>query len=408
MSRIPAGGGRIAARFVALDATHHLAPGEVVWDRRGRIVALRRARGSVDDVCVLPGLVNAHAHLQLGALVGNAPPPDFLAWIGAVLAARAAATPAAERRTTRAAIADLLATGTTALGDIDTSGHAAAVLAQGPLRARAYRELTGFHLGPAAAGRLVATRHAVREGGGAVASGLSPHAPYSVSPALFRAAARCCRHLAIHCAEVPEEQQFLHTGRGPFRDLLERLQRLPAGFRPPGLGAVRWLHHLGVLRATTQLVHCQELERGDVDVLAASGATIAVCPGTVEYFGRTPPPVPRWLRAGIPVALGTDSRASNTCLSMLHELRRAAVAWPSLAPATLLAMATAHGGRSLGLPGAGVLRRGGRADFLVTAAGAAWAPTLRAFVHGELPVQAVVCEGRTVAGRGGPRGRPGR
>lgn len=393
MTRARAGGGQLAARFVFVDPAHVLAPGEIVWDPRGRIVALRRARSPrIADVGVFPGLVNAHAHLQIGALARRE--RRFVPWLGAVMAARASTSPARERVATRAAIAELLAGGTAVVGDIDSSGAGAAVLARSPLRFRSYRELTGFHLDERGAVALVRERMRARAGSDA---GLSPHAPYSVSGALFRAAAAACRFLAVHCAEVEAEQQFLHTGRGPFRELLERLGRLPADHRAPGVGAVRWLAQLGVLRRGTQLVHCQELERGDVARIAAAGASIAVCPGTIAWFRRTPPDVARWLRAGIAVALGTDSRASNAEWSMRAELRRAAALWPALAPATLLAMATVHGARSLGVRGAGSLRRHGGADFLVVDARPTPVATLAAFVHGELALRRVVCGGRDVA-----------
>ena len=392
MSQVPAGGGRIAARFVALPSGEWLCPGEIVWDGGGRIVSVRRWRGpAAQDVAVLPGLVDAHAHLQLPALTRA--PRDFVPWVTAVMAARAATTPAAERATIRRAVDSLLASGATAIGDIDASGRVAAVLAAGGVQARCYRELTGFHLDARAARELVRTRW--RPSLPPVAAGLSPHAPYSVSAALFAAAARRCRHLAIHCAETPEEQRFLRTGTGPFRELLERLGRLPADYQPPGIGAVRWLERLGLLRATTQLVHCQELERGDAARIAAAGTSIVVCPGTIAWFRRSLPPVPAWLRAGIAVGLGTDSLASNTTLSMRDELRRAALAWPELAPATLLAMATRHGAQSLGLARAGRIRRGARAALLVAPAVASGASTLTAFVHGELPLLRVLVGGRT-------------
>lgn len=400
----PAGGGSIAARFVAVDSDRHLAPGEIVWDRDGAIVAVRKARGTaraaVLDACVWPGLVDAHLHAGIPALATAE--RRFVPWLGAVMKARADA-PHAEAAAARAAIADLTASGVTAIGDIDSTGRTAAPLARAPLRGRSYRELTGFHLDASAARALVRERLADARAHPRLLPGLSPHAPYSASPALIAAAAAAARHLAIHCAEAPEEQQFLRTGRGPFRDLLERLGRLPAGFRAPGVGAVAWLDRLGALRPTTQLVHCQELERGDLARIAAAGASIAVCPNTIAWFRREAPPVPRWLAAGVPVALGTDSRASNPQLSMLEELKRATALWPSLAPAALLAMATRHGARSLGLRGCGALRRGARADFAVTGARATFAATLAGFVHGELLPFRVVSAGRRAFDRGTPR-----
>jgi cytosine/adenosine deaminase-related metal-dependent hydrolase len=415
---VPPGGGRIAARFVVAAPDRVLAPGEVVWDRDGRIVALRRARARdpIEPVCVLPGLVDAHVHLQLAAL--SRAPRAFVPWIGAVLAARAAGSAAAERRTIARALASLRATGTTAVGEIDSSGTSAPALARSALAGRCYRELTGFHLGRDDARTLVAarwraTRIALRapEGAaplGAVAAGLSPHAPYSVSPELLRAAAAAARHLAIHCAEVEDEQRFLHTGRGPFADLLARLGRLRDDFRAPGVGAVRWLEQLGVLRRGTQLVHCQHLERGDAQRIACAGAAITVCPGTIAFFARDLPPVPAWLALGIPVALGTDSLASNRTLSMRAELRAAARAWPEVSPRVLLAMATTNGGEALGLPGLGRLRRNGRADLLVVPAARTLDASLAAFVHGEAPLLAVRCAGRVVRGVAGAAGAAGR
>lgn len=399
MSGWRAGGRRLAARFVMLDAERVLAPGELVWDAAGRLRTVRRARGPVADVCVIPGLVNAHAHLQLAPLAS--PPRSFLPWVGAVLAARAATTPADERRQLRAAIRSMVAGGATAVGDIDSSGLARREAAAAGLAGRSYRELTGFHLDAAASRALLRARREPALGDLAV--GWSPHAPYSVSAALFRAARDDRRPLAVHCAELPEEQQFLRDGDGPFRELLQQLGRLPADFRAPGVGAVRWLERLGLLRPATQLVHCQELERGDVGRIARSGASIVVCPGTMAFFGRTPPPVPRWLAAGIPVALGTDSLASNSDLSLHLELQRAAAAWPQLRPEALLAMATAHGARALCRPDLGRLRRGGRADLVVLpAAGADDAmAAFTAFVAGTPPL-AVCLRGRwqSAVGRG--------
>lgn len=381
----------MSARFVALDAERVLAPGYVEWDVRGRIVALRRARGPVEDLAVLPGLVNAHAHLQIGAL--PSPERQFLPWVGAVMAARGPATATDLRRRASQSLRDLLDSGTTAVGEIDSTGHSPATLDRLPMAGRCYRELTGFHLQAAAARALVRERMPELTGR-SMLPGLSPHAPYSVSPDLMRAAFRRTRHLAIHCAELPEEQLFLRTGTGPFADLLRKLGRLPANFRPPGVGAVRWLEQLGVLRATTLLVHCQELERGDPARIAAAGAAIAVCPGTIDYFGRTPPRVRSWLDKGIPVALGTDSLASNEGgLSMRNELARAAEMWPELSPAKLLAMATSSGGTALAGPFGG-LRRGGRADLIAVPAKATWPVTLEAFVHNELPLRRVVLAGQ--------------
>jgi cytosine/adenosine deaminase-related metal-dependent hydrolase len=345
-------------------------------------VALRPARGRVDDVALLPGLVDAHAHLQLPAM--PTAPHSFLPWLQSVIQAMAETGAARLRANARRSLQLLGSDGCTAVGDIDSSGHSPGLLAAAGFGGRCYREVLGFDLDAPASRRLVRQRLA---GGGAFPAGLAPHAPYSVSPALFAAAARRARWLQIHLAESAEEVEFLRTGRGPFRDLLARLGRLPDGFRPFRRTPLEHLQALGLLRSGTLLVHCQHLAPGDTSAIAGSGAAIAVCPGTIRWFRRPPPPVGAWLRAGIRVALGTDSHASNAALSMPGELAAAAALWPGLSPSQLLAMATGHGGQALGRPGLGRLARGGRADLFRIAAGSVHADEVLAqFVHGKRPV----------------------
>ena len=383
---------RLVAKYVALDAERVLSPGVIEWDARGHVVSLRKARSAQArralDVAVLPGLVNAHAHLQIDAL--PIIERDFLRWIHAVMQARAASSAASHRQAAKRSMRELLQSGTTAIGEVDSTGYTLAALRAVPMAGRCYRELTGFHLQQDQARRLV--RDCMPDSRGAMLPGLSPHAPYSVSADLMRAAAARTRSLAIHCAEVPAEQQFLRTGGGAFADLLGRLGRLPEGFVAPGCGAVRWLERLGVLRKGTQLVHCQELERGDAGRIASSGAAITVCPGTIDYFRRSAPPVLKWLRRGIPVAIGTDSRASNRGLSMRRELALASKLWPGLRPEELFSMATVCGGSALNGP-FGSLRRGRRADFVAVRAGTSWAETLADFVYDQAPIEAVVLAG---------------
>lgn len=202
----------------------------------------------------------------------------------------------------------------------------------------------------------------------------------------------------VHAAETEEEMQFLHTGRGPFRDLLEELGRIPPGFKPARLGAVRWLDRLGVLDSSCAVVHAQHLEEGEAELLHRHRTAIVVCPGTIRHFRRAAPPLREWLDLGISVALGTDSLASNTRLSMLVEMRRARQLWPDLPPEAVLAMATAAGGRALARPSLGILARGGRADVVCAdTAGYRDMPTaVDAFTMGELSLRSVLLGGKRV------------
>lgn len=368
---------------------------------------MRRARGraAIEEAAVVPGLVDAHVHLQIDALdpeqSSALPAGEFVPWARAVMAARGDQNAADWLRAAQQGAWDRLTEGATAVGEIDSTGLGPAALRPIGIGGRCYQELTGFHLDARAAAILARDR--ARASGLRLAAGLSPHAPYSVSPELFRSAARRARWLAVHCAETPAEQEFLRAGTGPFAELLADLGRLPSGHRAPGVGAVRWLERLGLLRPSVQLVHCQDLEAGDVERIAAARAPVVVCPGTIAWFGRPVPPVEAWLAAGITVALGTDSRASNRDWSMRAALRDAARLWPGLAPETLLTMATAAGGRALGTA-AGRLRVGAAADFLVlplAGPGAEASPrgSIAAFVHGDLRIHVVYVRGRRLAPR---------
>ena len=259
---------------LAFTGSRWIERAEILWDGSGRILRVGRAAtgAKVRDVAVLPGLVNAHAHLQL-ADVGPAP-ESFVAWVGAVMASRARADQRTLRANAVANLRALLRDGCTAVGEIDSTGLSPAGLRSVSFAGRCYQEVTGFHLDAKGARELVAHRRV--EGTDACPGGFSPHAPYSVSPALFAECARGRTPISVHVAELPEEQQFLREGTGPFRELLVRLGRLPEGFRAPGVGAVRHLERLSLLRPTTLLVHCQELERGDAARIAASGAPIVV------------------------------------------------------------------------------------------------------------------------------------
>ncbi len=387
----------LRARYLWTSGYRCFSPGELVVDGDGRVLHVGHGPSRVPDRAIFPGLVNAHVHLQIPRLPRRE--VDFLRWVREVMAVGHRSTSAMNRSRASSAIVDLLASGTTAVGEVDSTGESPTLLRKTPMAGRCYQELAGYHLGPAGARRLLAERRL--PGSAACPGGLSPHAPYSASAAVFRAARASGLPLMVHAAETADEQQFLQRGRGRFRELLESLDRLPAGFRAPGVGAIEWLDRLGVLGPRTALVHCQHLEAGDLDRIRSRGAVIVVCPGTIRYFRRRPPDVERWLEMGIAVALGTDSRASNVELSMISEISLARRLWPRLSPRTVLAMVTAHGARALARPGIGSLRPGRRADcFSVSTVGCGSADeVLERFTRGKLEVAATILGGRRI-----PRG----
>ena len=349
----------------------------------GRIVRLldgagavrRCARGEglrpkdLGETAIIPGFVDAHAHLELTRLEGKLPRRgSFADWIRALIRERARLRPADLRTGVRDGARRLVAGGTTAVGDIDASGAAESALARTPLRARVYRE--ALDAGDVARAEAALARVARPFRGGSSAGdrilpGLSPHAPYTVGEPLLRSlralALRRRWPVAVHWAETEEETLWLARGRGPFAELLA--SRAPsvdglsmlveAGFLSPRPRIARGSRRAGRAPGPRlALIHGNHPRPGDRERVARAGAVLVHCPGTHAFFRREPFDLEGWLRAGVEVALGTDGLSSNRDLDLRREmaLLRRAHSW--LEPARVLEMATTAGARAIGLEGA--------------------------------------------------------
>jgi len=331
--------------------------------------AVRRAGGRIVDLgaaVLTPGLVDAHAHLELTALAGRVPATGgFGAWVGRLLALRARTPERELERGVRSGAQQLVRTGTTAVGDIDSTGLAARALKDGPLRVRLYREvLDGGD--PERTGAAAARVSRALAGGAALREGLSPHAPFSVTPELLAMLARVARRrrlpVTVHWSETRAELDWLRDGRGPLAPLL---------VRSPHRSGLDLLADAGLLGPATSLVHGNLPERGEALRIARAGATLVHCPGSHRFFGRAPFPLAHYRARRVHLALGTDSAASNDGLDMRHEMALLRAAHPSLAPETVWRMATEGGARALGWSDAlGALAPGRRADLALFEVGA--------------------------------------
>jgi cytosine/adenosine deaminase-related metal-dependent hydrolase len=388
------------------------------WIRiaRGRIVGLGRGRPpapatACDDCIVLPGLVNAHTHLEFSDLprpldvTGGLP-----AWIERVVSLRRGRAPGAEPAAAVAAgLAESVREGVTSVGEIATRLPPAVVArlaARGP-RVRVFREALGLAGAAAAAGATAVAADLDRLGARGIAGGVSPHAPYSVSAALGHrlvelAAARRLP-VAMHVAEHEAEAEFVGHGTGPFHELLVALGVWPTP-APRLLPAADWISSLA--RAPRGLVvHGTWLDADPPALarLARHRARLAavVCPRTTRALAGRPPPLAALRDAGVRVALGTDSRASNPDLSIRAECR-ALVDGGLAAPGDALAMATVHGAWALGFDDAGVLAPGRRADLVVLRPPAPSGPPEELALDPATRVVAVLRGGRLVSGALGP------
>jgi len=371
-------------RAFALRARHlvpmHGPALENAWLRidRGRVVALGSgpAEGPAIDlgeVVVVPGLVNAHTHLEFSGLASPLPGAGGLAdWIGRVVAlrrSRPAADAGQAEADVRAGLAESNAAGVTALGEIATGVAPRGYLPGGP-RVRVFREALGLSE-PACSAALAAVRRdlATLVSAG-LAAGVSPHAPYSVAARLGRlvldAARRRRLPAAMHLAESPAEAGFVADGTGPFRPLLEGLGAWPAGPPPHLLPAADWISLLA--RGPRGLVvHGTFLDDDALARLARhrDRLAVAVCPRTTRLLAGIPPPLARLRAAGIRVAIGTDSRASSPDLSVLAECRELVGAGLA-GPEEALRMATAAGAWALGFERrSGILAPGRPADLAI-------------------------------------------
>ncbi|MBI2071600.1 MAG: amidohydrolase family protein [Gemmatimonadetes bacterium] len=353
--------------------------GSVLVDPRGRIATLGPEESvprppdsellRYPDAALLPGLVNAHTHLELTGLRGRVREPDFFQWIQQIRRAKEETRDETYLEWAREGVREAWAYGTTTVGDTGTSGAVVRALTELGGAGVVYYEAIHPDAGRADV-TLVAVRDTVarlrREAGPRVAIGVSPHAPYTVSRALYRRVVEYARSeglaLAGHIAESPAETDFVSAGRGPFAEAWRR-RGIPLD--PPVATPVRLLEELGVLGPDFLAIHAVQADERDADALARAGSAVVVCPRSNAHHGHGAPPLSRYLERGLRLALGTDSVASVDTLDLLAEAREAR--WlAGLSAEAALHLATLGGAAALGQEAAiGSLEPGKWADLVL-------------------------------------------
>jgi aminodeoxyfutalosine deaminase len=320
-------------------------------------------------VAIMPGLVNAHTHIELAWMWGKVKPrATFLEWVTELMALRATSTPAGTQAMTEA-IAGMEECGTAAVGDVSNTLASIEPIAHSRLQAVVFRELIGF----GAPDPEVIAAHARAELDRRppfprIRLALAPHAPYSVSPGLFRAVARdAAAHdtvTTVHLGETPEELQFLQEGTGPFRELLERVGAWNRNWQPPKTGPVEYVDALGLVGPRTLAVHGVQFTDAELQKLAKAGSTLVTCPRSNVWVGVGDPPIERFYASGVRVAIGTDSLASASDLNVFSELAAMHHLAPHIPATKLLESATRTGAEALGFDDLGKITPGASARLI--------------------------------------------
>ncbi len=231
---------------------------------------------------------------------------------------------------TASAEAGLLETwrfGTTTIVDTGVSGATINALNRGRGRGLFFQEAIGPDPDQASTllKELADTMAARRATASAsVRVGVSPHAPYTVSPGLLAGCVALARDerlpLAMHLAESMAESQFVTSGQGPFAAAWHA-----RGFPLPPRAAspMAYADRAGLLGPDTLAIHAVRLDDEDVHRLRQTGAAVATCPRSNQHHGHGEPPLDRLARAGVPLGLGTDSAVSVDTLDVLAEARAA-------------------------------------------------------------------------------------
>jgi cytosine/adenosine deaminase-related metal-dependent hydrolase len=305
---------------------------------------------------LLPGLINAHTHLELSALRGHTRSgAGFGPWVRGMIAKRRELSPEANIEAIDEAVSELLRAGTAAVGEVTNSLASVEALGAAPLLGVVFHEIFGMRRETAEVMQKLAReqRAALAKLPDNLAYVPAPHTLFTLHPDKVReivAEARSTgQRTSLHLSEHPAERAFLRDGTGPFAEFLAEIKADPADWSPPALAPVDYAQALGVLAPDVLAVHLTATSKEELAKVAASGAPVVLCPRSNLFIELKLPPLYDMLEVGIRPALGTDSLASNTTLDVLAEASALRDRFAQVSPRECIAMATWYGALALGL-----------------------------------------------------------
>ena len=338
----------------------------------GRITAVGRADelgpGShYDDAVIIPAFVNAHSHLEYAVYAGFGDSlTDFAEWIRLHTERKRRIGWDEYVAIARLGAAECLRSGVGTVGDCSFSGAAAVAMDELGLRGIAYLEVFGADPGEALGQFEDLRSRAASHFNDRVALGVSPHAPYSISPAVYRACAGLGLPVATHISESESEVRYLLDGSGAWGAITWLVD-------PPRTTGTRLLAREGLLGPNVLAAHCVVIEPDEVALLAEHDVAVVHCPRSNAYVGCGIAPLRELRAAGLRIGVGTDGVSSTPSYDYFDELRavvmmaRARERRPdAMTAAEALELGTLGGARALGLDAEiGSLAPGKRADLAI-------------------------------------------
>jgi cytosine/adenosine deaminase-related metal-dependent hydrolase len=319
---------------------------------------------------LLPGLINAHCHLDYTLVRGKIPPQkSFTDWIRAINASKAALSEEDYVASIDAGLAESQKFGTTTLLNLEAFPALLPRISPPSLRVWWCAEMIDVRKPvpvSEVSGNLRDWFESNPEWLGGF--GLAPHAPFTASPQLFSAASEISRKhhvpLTTHLAESHEEMQMFRDSSGPLYDFLKSIGRPMDDCR--GNTPLSSLLQSQAPDERWIVAHLNELTEEDFDLLARAGRFhIAHCPRSHAFFGHAPFELRRLRGLGFNICLGTDSLASNSSLSLFSEMRELLREEPWISPQEVFTMVTVNAARAIGKEDSlGQISPGFRADLI--------------------------------------------
>ncbi len=353
---------RLAAPWVLPIDAPPIADGALLIGDDGRIAAVGpdhavatppdAAQQRFTDAALLPGLVNTHTHLELTGFAGQNDETDFWEWIKRIIALKATRDEEQFFDAACAGIRQCWQAGVTTICDMGNTGSVIAAMDHLGASGTAHHEAFDMHTLETVAVVKQFSRdldRLARHATGRVQLGVSPHAPYTVSGALYRAVSDLARAhgvpIGVHVAEPADETALLRDFTGVFADALRARGVMRVTDTPTS--PIAWLDQHGVLGPRTICAHAIRTDDADTTIMLQRGVAVAHCPRSNRHHHHTDAPVARYVDRGLRIGLGTDSEVSVAPLDLLAEARAARVLTGWSAAETLRAL-TLGGAEALG------------------------------------------------------------